>query len=97
MTEQAHIPNSSSGKRRLPSPVSKRTIKIAGHTTSISLEPAFITALKEIAVAKDLTVNELVGKIDKGRQSGNLSSAIRQFVLAYYQAHVGDQTSSAYS
>jgi predicted DNA-binding ribbon-helix-helix protein len=44
-----------------------------------------MNALKEIAAAKDHSINELVAKIDKGRQSGNLSSAIRQFVLAYYQ------------
>ena len=85
MTQQAHIPNNSSGKRRWPSLVSKRTIKIAGHTTSISLEPAFMSALKEIAAAKKLATNELVAQIDKGRQSGNLSSLIRVFVLEYYR------------
>jgi len=85
MTQQAHTPNLTSGKRRWPSPVSKRSIKIAGRTTSISLEPAFMSALKEIAVARRLTINELVSKIDNARQFGNLSSAIRLFVLAYYQ------------
>ena len=85
MTEQAHPANSFSGMRRWPSPVSKRSIKIAGRTTSISLEPAFMSALKEIAVARRLTINELVSKIDHARQFGNLSSAIRLFVLAYYQ------------
>ena len=43
-------------------------------------------ALREIAAAKEFTVNELVTKIDKGRQSGNLSSAIRVFVLTYYRS-----------
>jgi hypothetical protein len=54
MTEQAYVPNGSSGKRRWPSLVNKRTINIAGHATSISLEPAFMNALKEIAAAKTI-------------------------------------------
>jgi predicted DNA-binding ribbon-helix-helix protein len=74
-----------SENQRGPSPISKRSIKIAGHPTSVSLEPAFWDALKEIAAARELTINELVAMIDKGRQSGNLSSAIRVFVLAYYR------------
>jgi predicted DNA-binding ribbon-helix-helix protein len=75
----------SSEKPRRPSQVSKRSIKIAGRKTSISLEPAFIDALKEIAVAKKLTANELVSHINDARQWGNLSSALRVFVLAYYR------------
>jgi predicted DNA-binding ribbon-helix-helix protein len=82
----ARTPNSSSRKRRWPSPLNKRSIKVAGHTTSITLEPAFMSALKEVAAAKELTINDLVTNIERERQSGNLSSAIRQFVLAYYQS-----------
>jgi len=44
-----------------------------------------MSALKEIAAAKKLATNELVAQIDKGRQSGNLSSLIRVFVLEYYR------------
>jgi predicted DNA-binding ribbon-helix-helix protein len=58
----------------------KRSIRVAGHATSISLEPAFWDALREIAARRRLSVNALVATIDAGR-GGNLSSAIRLFVL----------------
>lgn len=58
----------------------KRSVRIAGHPTSISLEAEFWRALGEIAAARRLSINALVAAIDAGR-SGNLSSAIRLFVL----------------
>lgn len=58
----------------------KRSVRIAGHATSISLEPAFWEALREIAARRQITVNALLSAIDAGR-GGNLSSAIRLFVL----------------
>ena len=58
----------------------KRSVRIAGHPTSISLEPAFWSALCEIAARRQLSVNALLSMIDAGR-NGNLSSAIRLFVL----------------
>ncbi|MBC7908795.1 MAG: ribbon-helix-helix domain-containing protein [Rhodospirillaceae bacterium] len=58
----------------------KRSIIIAGHATSVSLEPEFWDALKEIAEERALSLNQLVAEIDQGR-AGNLSSAIRVFVL----------------
>jgi predicted DNA-binding ribbon-helix-helix protein len=70
----------------MKSPVIKRSIVIAGHKTSVSLEDAFWKALKEIAAGRDMTLSELVGAIDAERQHGNLSSAVRLFVLDYYQA-----------
>ena len=70
----------------MKSPVIKRSIVIAGHKTSVSLEDAFWRALKEIAVSRRTTLSDLVGAIDSGRQHGNLSSAIRLFVLEHYQA-----------
>jgi predicted DNA-binding ribbon-helix-helix protein len=69
----------------MKSPVVKRSIVIAGHKTSVSLEDAFWTSLKEIANARDLTLSELVASIDTGRRAGNLSSAIRLFVLDHYR------------
>ena len=69
----------------MKSPVIKRSIVIAGHKTSVSLEDAFWKALKDIAVARRMTLSDLVGAIDSGRRHGNLSSAIRLFVLDYYQ------------
>jgi predicted DNA-binding ribbon-helix-helix protein len=66
--------------------VTKRSIVIAGHKTSVSLEDAFWTGLKEIAIGRDKTLSDLVAEIDAGRPHGNLSSAIRLFVLDYYRA-----------
>jgi predicted DNA-binding ribbon-helix-helix protein len=73
----------------MKSPVVKRSIVIAGHKTSVSLEDAFWTGLKEIATARGMTLSELVASIDTGRQHGNLSSAIRLFVLDHYRAGCG--------
>ncbi len=70
----------------MKSPVIKRSIVIAGHKTSVSLEDAFWKGLKDIAVRRQLTLSDLVATIDSGRPHGNLSSAIRLFVLNYYQA-----------
>jgi predicted DNA-binding ribbon-helix-helix protein len=69
----------------MKSPVIKRSILIAGHRTSVSLEDAFWKALKEIAQGRDVSVAELIAAIDGARRGGNLSSAIRVFVLDYYR------------
>ena len=61
----------------------KHTIVINGHKTSVTLEDAFWSGLKEIAHAQEATLSELVAKIDQTRQQGNLSSAIRLFVLEH--------------
>ncbi|MGD9617105.1 MAG: ribbon-helix-helix domain-containing protein [Alphaproteobacteria bacterium] len=59
----------------------KHSVRIAGHATSVSLEPAFWEALCEIAARRQVPVDALLTEIDAGR-GGNLSSAIRLFVLA---------------
>jgi len=64
----------------MPSTVKKRSVVVAGHRTSISLEIAFWDALRALAAAHGKTVNQLVSQIDSGR-AGNLSSAIRVYVL----------------
>ena len=61
--------------------VIKRSIVIDGHKTSVSLEDAFWDNLKTIAHTRQVTLAELVTKIDLTREQGNLSSAIRLFVL----------------
>jgi len=73
----------------MKSPVVKRSIVIAGHKTSVSLEDAFWRGLKEIAAARNVTLSDLVATIDGGRRQGNLSSAIRLFVLEYYRSQSG--------
>ena len=61
--------------------VVKRSVAIAGHRTSVSLEAPFWDALREIARRRGVSVQTLVGEIDSGRGAQNLSSAIRVFVL----------------
>jgi predicted DNA-binding ribbon-helix-helix protein len=62
----------------------KHSITIDGHRTSITLEAAFWDSLKEIATAKNKSVNSLIGEID-ATQPENLSSALRIFILNYYK------------
>ena len=70
----------------MKSPVVKRSIVVAGHKTSVSLEEAFWNGMKEISALRNITLSELVGEIDNNRQQGNLSSAIRLFVLDYFRS-----------
>ena len=81
----------------MKSPVVKRSIVVAGHKTSVSLEEAFWNGMKEIASARSLTLSELVGEIDGGRQQGNLSSAIRLFVLDYFRSRAIHSTGNGSS
>lgn len=60
--------------------IRKRSILISGHATSVSLEPEFWAALKKIAEARGRSINDLISELDQDRR-GNLSSAIRVFVL----------------
>jgi predicted DNA-binding ribbon-helix-helix protein len=71
--------------------VVKRSIIVAGHKTSVSLEDAFWKAVKEIASVHGTTVSNLVSSIDTRREHGNLSSAIRLYVLDFYR----DRTNKA--
>jgi predicted DNA-binding ribbon-helix-helix protein len=68
----------------MKSPIVKRSIVIAGHKTSVSLEEAF-WGVKDIATSRRVTPSDLVASIDTERQQGNLSSAIRLFVLDHYR------------
>jgi predicted DNA-binding ribbon-helix-helix protein len=64
--------------------ISKRSIVLGGHKTSISLEDDFWASLKAIAVRQGISVSALIGHIDTDR-AGNLSSAIRLYVLADFR------------
>ena len=70
----------------MQSTIAKRSIIVAGHQTSVSLEDAFWNGLKEIGKHHNRTLSELIGDINGRRQHGNLSSAIRLFVLDQYRA-----------
>jgi predicted DNA-binding ribbon-helix-helix protein len=59
----------------------KRSIRIAGHRTSLSLEPQFWDALKDAAKARSKSAATLIAEIDTSRQNINLSSAVRIYIL----------------
>ena len=64
----------------------KRSIVINGHKTSISLEDAFFSALKDISRQRRLTLTVIITEVDRTRTEGNLSSALRLFVLDFYRS-----------
>jgi predicted DNA-binding ribbon-helix-helix protein len=70
----------------MKSPIAKRSIVVAGRKTSASLEEAFWNGMKEISSLRNMTLSELVDEIDRKRQTGNLSSAIRLFVLDHFKS-----------
>jgi predicted DNA-binding ribbon-helix-helix protein len=69
----------------MKSSIVKRSIVVGGHKTSVSLEEAFWSGMKEISGARSITLSRLVSEIDANRNQGNLSSAIRQFVLDHFK------------
>jgi len=75
--------------------VAKRSIIIDGHKTSVSLEDDFWRDLKNIAHAQHASLGELVARIDQRRDNGNLSSAIRLFVLEHFQKNGSSQSGHA--
>ena len=83
--------HSRGGGEAVKSLVSKRSIVIAGHKTSVSVEDEFWISLKEVAHERNMTLAELVGTIDADRQHANLSSAIRLFVLSVYRDQVASR------
>ena len=72
----------------------KRSLVIAGHKTSISLEDAFWASLKEISNVEGRSTAALIEAIDKGRGEIGLSSAVRLYVLDYYRSRYFNNRSS---
>jgi predicted DNA-binding ribbon-helix-helix protein len=70
--------------------VVKRSIVVAGHKTSVTLEDAFWNSMKEIASGRNITLSDLVTAIDSEQRQANLSSAIRLFVLDFYRNQLAD-------
>ena len=64
--------------------IRKHSVKLSGHSTSLSLEGVYWDALREVAEEMGLSINRLIEKIDHER-SGNLSSAVRVFLLLHYR------------
>jgi predicted DNA-binding ribbon-helix-helix protein len=79
----------------MKSPVVKRSIVIGGHKTSVSLEGPFWMSMKEISAERQMTLSHLVGEIDSIRQQGNLSSAIRLYVLDHFRSRVAPHATDA--
>jgi predicted DNA-binding ribbon-helix-helix protein len=75
----------------MKSSVLKRSVVLDGHKTSISLEEAFWKGLKDIAERQHQSLSEMIGGIDAVREQGNLSSAVRLFVLDYYQGLASEE------
>ena len=71
-----------------PSAIVRRKIVFSGRRTTVSLEDAFWIALKEIAIAIGTTRPTLIAKVYAQHEGKNLSSAVRQFILAYYRGLV---------
>ena len=67
----------------------KRSFRIRGHATSISLEPEFWDALQEAAIIRGVTTAALVATIDGTRGATNLSSAVRVWLLRFVRAQSG--------
>lgn len=71
-------------KCRMKSPIVKRSIVLHGRKTSVSLELEFWECLREIAKAQGQPMQEMLGVIEEAKESGNLSSTLRVFVLSHY-------------
>jgi predicted DNA-binding ribbon-helix-helix protein len=78
------------GMQSMRSLIVKRSIAIGGRETSVSLEDAFWSRLKEIARQRQMAVSDLIATIDSHRRHGNLSSALRIFVLDFYCSHTDE-------
>ena len=74
----------------MKSRIVKRSVVVNGHKTSVSLEDEFWSALKVIAGKRLMNLSDLVTAIDGQRQHGNLSCAIRLFVLDFYRSQASD-------
>jgi len=72
----------------MKSAITKRSVVIGGHKTSVSLEEPFWNAVREIAGSQQITVSSLLRQIDLERRNSNLSSAIRVFVLENARAQM---------
>ncbi len=70
----------------------KRSVKVAGHNTSVSLEDEFWTEIKLIAEERGMSVAALIAEIDQTRKTANLSSALRLAVLGELKRKLADRS-----
>lgn len=72
----------------------KRSLTIAGHRTSLALEPEFWDGLEAMTAAAGLPLPQLIQQIDEARTSGNLSSEVRLAVLRWYRQQAEGKVAS---
>src|SRR6266581_7440305 len=82
---QPEPPADPQGCFSMQSTVVKRSVIVGSHKTSVSLEDAFWSSLRDIAASRRLTKSSLLAEIKSHRQSGTQSSTIRLFILQHYQ------------
>jgi predicted DNA-binding ribbon-helix-helix protein len=79
----------------MPARPAKRSLTLHGHRTSVSLEPAFWDAFRELAAERGIPLNQLAAAVDDARQGDEgLASAIRVFVLNHYRAATRDSVTA---
>jgi predicted DNA-binding ribbon-helix-helix protein len=82
------LPEVASPADRAPSTLVSRNVTVAGHRTSVRLEPAMWGALREICEREHASLNDIVTEVGTGRSQSSLTAAIRVSVLSYFQAAV---------
>jgi predicted DNA-binding ribbon-helix-helix protein len=80
--------------RPMKSPVVKRSVVVAGHKTSVTLEGEFWEGLVETAKERGVSPSELVTSINANRRHANLSAAVRLFVLKHYRNQIAARRAS---
>jgi predicted DNA-binding ribbon-helix-helix protein len=73
----------------------KRSVSLAGHRTSVALEPAFWAAVERIAAARGLSLAAFVAQVDRQRKGKNLASALRLAVLADLESRLAEDGAPA--
>ncbi|RYX92319.1 MAG: aryl-sulfate sulfotransferase [Bradyrhizobiaceae bacterium] len=89
MNQDIPLSDAVRGPRKV-SLIKKRSLVIAGHRTSVSLEDEYWETLKSIAAKRRVNLSQLVGTIDTGRSNNNLSSALRLFVLDQLKQRINE-------
>jgi predicted DNA-binding ribbon-helix-helix protein len=72
-----------------PSSLTIRNVVVAGHRTSVRLEPVMWEALRDIARGREMPVNDLVTEIDRHRGAPSLTAAIRVYIVDFYRNAAG--------
>lgn len=79
----------------MKSAITKRSVVVGGHKTSVSLEDAFWNDIQAIAHMREMSISHLLREIDENRKHSNLSSAVRVYVLLHHRARHAEQPQPA--